>query len=75
MIMCIQNLASFLLFILKILSKNQILTSFKGGNSDANLRKMSLYDPKVDIVNDNVHTRFGLISSIHSQDIEQKPCH
>ena len=39
MIMCIQNLVSICLFVLKILSKNQILTSIKGNNSVENLRK------------------------------------
>ena len=33
---------------------------------------MTLYNPNVDSVTDNVHTKFGLILSIHSQDIEQK---
>ena len=37
--MCIQNLVLFCQFILKILSKNQILTSIKGRNFVANLRK------------------------------------
>ena len=31
------------------------------------------YKPNVDLVNDNVYTKFGLIQFIHSQDIEQKP--
>ena len=35
MIMCIQNLVKFCPSILKILSKNQFLTSFKGRNSAA----------------------------------------
>ena len=39
MMMCIQNLVSFCHFVLKILSKNQILTSIKGRNSVANLPK------------------------------------
>ena len=72
-LMCIQNLVKFCAFILKILSKNQFLTSIKGRNSVANLRKMMLYNPNVDLVNDNVHAKFGLILSNHSQDIEQKP--
>ena len=33
---------------------------------------MMLYNPKVDLLNDNVYTKFGLILSIHSQDIESK---
>ena len=70
MIMCIQNLVLFCQFVLKILSKNQILTSIKGSNSIANLQNTKIY---IDLVNDNVFTKFGLILSIRSQDIEQKP--
>ena len=72
MIMCLQNLVSFCQFVLKILSKNQILTSNKGRNSVANLRKTMIYNINVDLVNDNVYTKFGLNRSIHFQDIEQK---
>ena len=59
----------------QILSKNQILTSIKGRNSVANLRKTKIYNTnlQVDLVTDNVYTNFGLILSISSQDIEQKP--
>ena len=73
MMMSIQNLVLFCQLVLKTLSKNQILTSIKGGNSVANLRKTKIYNTSVDLVNDNVFTKFGLILSIHSQDIEQKP--
>ena len=73
MMMCIQNLVLFCQFVLKILSKKQILTSIKGHNSVANLRKTNIYNINVDLVNDNVFTKFGLILSIRSQDIEQKP--
>ena len=73
MMMGIQNLVSFFQFVLKILSKNQILTSIKGPNSVANLRKTNIYKANVDLVNDNDLTKFGLILSIRSQDIEQKP--
>ena len=59
MMMRIQNLVLFCQFVLKILSKNQILTSIKGRN--------------LDLVTDNVYTNFGLILSIRSQDIKQKP--
>ena len=72
MIMCIQNLVSICLFVLKILNKNQILTSIKGRNSVANLRKTMIYSINIDLVNDNVYTKFGLNRSIHFQDIEQK---
>ena len=72
MMMCIQNLVLFCQFVLKILSKNQILTSIKGRNSLANLRKTTIYNTKVDLVNDNVYTKFGLNRSIRFQVIEQK---
>ena len=72
MIMGIQNLVKFCPFILKIWSKKQILTSIKGRNFVANLRKTKIYNTNVDLVNDNVLTKFGLILSIRSQDIEQK---
>ena len=72
MIMCIQNLVSICLFFLKILSKNQILTSIKNGNSVANLRKTMIYNINIDLVNDNVHTKFGLNRSIRFHDIKQK---
>ena len=70
MIMCIQNLVKFCLFILKIWSKNLILESIKGRNSVANLRKTRIYNTNVDLVNDDVYPKFGLILSIRSRDIE-----
>ena len=70
MIMCIQNLVTFCQFVLKILSKNQIPTSIKGRNSIANLQKTIIYNTNIDLVNDDVYTKFGLILSIRSQDIE-----
>ena len=70
--MCIQNLVSICLFFLKILSKNQILTSIKGCNSVANLQKTMIYDTNIHLVNDNVYTKFGVNRSICFQDIEQK---
>ena len=59
--MCIQNLVLFCQFVLKILSKNRILTSIKGSNSVANLQKTKIYNTNIDLVNDNVFTKFGLI--------------
>ena len=70
MIMCIQNLVKLCPFILKIWSKNLILESIKGRNSVANLRKTTIFDANVDLVNDDVYAKFGLILSIRSQDIE-----
>ena len=72
MMMCIQNLVRFCQFVLKILSGNEILTSIKGRNSIKILRKMTGNNPKLDLVNDDVHTKFGRTLSIRSQDIERK---
>ena len=56
------------------MSKNRILTSIKDSNSVANLQKKTkIYNTNIDLVNDNVLTKFGLILSIRSQDVEQKP--
>ena len=41
--------------------------SIKGCNSVANLQKMMLYNPNLDLVNDNVYTKFGPILSILSK--------
>ena len=72
MMMCIQNLVGFCQYILKILSGNEILTSIKGHNSVKILRKMTGNNPKLDPVNVDVHTKFGRILSMRSQDIERK---
>ena len=72
MLMCIQNLVRFCQFVLKILSGNEILTSIKGHNSVKILRKMTGNNPKLDLVNVDVHTKFGQILSSHSQDNEWK---
>ena len=58
MLMGIQSLVKFCPFILKILSGNEILTSIKGRNSAANLRKITLYNPNLDLNNVNVYTFF-----------------
>ena len=72
MLMCIQNLVRFCPSVLEILSGNEIRTSIKGLNSVKILRKMTGNNPKVDLVNVDVHTKFGRILSIRSQDIERK---
>ena len=46
--------------------------SIKCGYSDKLLRKMTGNDPKLDLVNVDVHTNFGQILSISSEDIERK---
>ena len=70
--MCIQNMVKFCPLVLKIFSGNEILTSIKGRNSVANLQNLTLYNPKLDLINVNVYTKFGKILSIGSQDIERK---
>ena len=61
--MCIQNLVRICHLVLKILSGNKILMSIKGRNSDKILRKMTGNNPKLDLVDDDVHTKFGQIPS------------
>ena len=51
------GLIIFILF--QDIEPNEILSSIKGRNSVANLRKMKLYNPNIDLINDNVHTAFG----------------
>ena len=58
-LMCIQNLVKFCPLVLKKLSGNKILTLIKGLNSVANLQKMKLYNPDLDLINVNVYTKFG----------------
>ena len=72
MLMRIQNLVRFCQFVLKILTENKILTSIKGLNSVKILRKMMGNNHKLELVNVDVHTKFGQILSICSQDIERK---
>ena len=72
MLMCIQILVKFCLLVLKILSGNEILILIKGRNSVVNLRNLPLDNPNVDIIYVNVYTKFNLILSIGSQDIERK---
>ena len=72
MVMCIQNLVSICLYVLKIQSKNKILRSIKGSNSVTNLRKTMIYNTHVYLVNDDVYTKFGLNRCIRFQNIEQK---
>ena len=67
MLICIQHLIKLYPFILKILSKNQILTSIKGGNAVANLRNMARNNPNLDLVNVNVCAKFGEILSIQTK--------
>ena len=72
MIMCIQNLVKFFPFILKIWSKNQILESIKGRNSVANLRKTTIYNTNVDLVNDDVYTKFYAPTHSNDDDVDNE---
>ena len=56
MLMCIQSLVKFCPLVLKILSRNEILTSIKGRNSVANLQNLTLYNPNEDTINVDVYT-------------------
>ena len=47
------------------------MTLIKGCNSATNMLKMTLYYPKLDLLNVNVYTKFSLILFILCQDIEQ----
>ena len=49
----------FLFPLCQDIEQNEILTSIKGRNSVANLRKMMLYNPNIDLINHIVHTEFG----------------
>ena len=69
---CIQNLVRLCQFLLKILSGKEIVMSIKGHNSVKIWQKMADNNPKVDLVNVDVNTKFDQILSIHSQDIERK---
>ena len=61
------SLQNLVLFCRIVLKKKQILTSTNGRNSVANLRKTKIYNTYVDLVNDNVYTKFGLNLFIRSR--------
>ena len=61
------------IIIIIILSKNRILKSIKCSNSVENSQKTKVNNTNINLVNDNVYTKFGLNLFILSQDIEQKP--
>ena len=63
MMTCIQNFDGFCQVVLKILSGNEILPPIKGRNSVKILRTMTGNNPKLDLVNVDVHTKFGRILS------------
>ena len=71
-VMHVHNLVKIHLFILKILSGNDILTSFKGHNSVTNWQKWTFNNPKLDVINIYAYAKFGQNPVPHSQDIERK---
>ena len=71
-LMHLQNLVEIHLFIHKILSRNEILTSFKGRNSVKIDKNGTLNNPKLDVVNINACAKFRQNPFIHPEDIEQK---
>ena len=44
----------------------------KGHNSGTNLRKITCYNPRLDLVNMNIYIKFGEILSFCSHDIERQ---
>ena len=70
--MCIQNVVKFCPSILKILRKNEFLTSIIGRYSVANLRKMKIYNTILDLLNDNVYTKFDLNRSIFQSNEQEQ---
>ena len=59
-------------FVLKILSRNKILTSIKGYNSVTNMQNMEDSNPNIYLINIYTFTKFGEILSFCPQDIGQK---
>ena len=70
--MHMQNLVKIHSFILKTLSGNKILMSFKGRNSGTNRQKWMFNYHKLDVIIINAYVKFGQNPFIHSQDIERK---
>ena len=52
--------SNFMLSISLAVKNNRILPSIKGCNFVAKLRKITFYNPKVDLVKANVNIKFGL---------------
>ena len=48
------------------MEQKQIIMSIKGRNSVVNLQKTTIYNTNVDLVNEDVYTKFGLILLIRS---------
>ena len=70
--MGIQNFVRFCQLVIKILSGNEILMSVKGRTLSKFCKKNMDNKSKLDLVKVDVHTKFGQILLIRSQDIERK---
>ena len=70
--MHMQNLIKYHQFIHKILSINEILMTTKDHNHVVNIWKLKPNNPNIDLVDINERGKFGLITSICSQDMKQK---
>ena len=69
MIMCIQKLVSISLFVLKILKKTDFLCQSRAVTLLQICEKWQFTVPNVDLVNDNVYTKFSSFLSIHVNDM------
>ena len=67
-----QILVKIHLFVLKVLSGNEILMSLMGRNCVTNRRKWTFNNPKQDVVNTNASAKFCQNTFIHTLDIERK---
>ena len=70
--MHIKRLVRFCQFVLKVLCGNKILSQSRAKTLSKVSKKMTGNNPKLDLVNIDVHTNFGQILSNRSQDIEWK---
>ena len=67
-----QNLVKLYLFVLKILSANENLTSIKAITLLQICKQMTGTNSKLDLANINAHTKFGQVLSICSPAIEEE---
>ena len=69
--MYVQNLIKINQFVLKILSRNEILTSIKDHNSVFNLQKLTCNNLNLDLVNIYAYVKLGQIPSINFLDLSR----
>ena len=58
--------------VVKILSRNEILTSIKDHNFVINLQKLTCNNANLALVSINAYAKFGENLPIHTQDIERQ---